>query len=177
MTADGRLGLSEYVSRPFRLKIVETCIGSIQRDLEEKWDRGATHIDKRTSASSVLAGLLGVSKRTVNRWLEGGVQSCNINLEELLKISMKYAYKETLELLEEDLEMHIAEFKAFKEKAEQSPTSMRPRSSWILKLLEEPSRTFTSFVSSLEGPNILFPGIDIFQTLIFRVEGVKSLCF
>ena len=104
------LSLSEYTSRYCRLKLVEATIRGIEHDLKERQDRGASNIDPRISASRILASLLGVSHRTVNRWLGGGVQSCNVNAEKLIRVALEYAPDEARRLLEEDLEGHRLAF-------------------------------------------------------------------
>jgi len=104
------LGLSEYTSRLCRLKLVEAAVGGIERELAEKCARGLSGIDKRTGGARVLAGILGVSVRSVQRWLSGGVQSCNVNAEKLIKVAVEYAPGRTADLLEEDMERHRFEF-------------------------------------------------------------------
>jgi len=45
----------------------------------------------------------------VQRWLSGGVQSCNVNAEKLIQASLEHAPEETKRLLAEDLAQHKAE--------------------------------------------------------------------
>ena len=67
-------------------------------------------MDPRVGAASILAGILGVSPRTVQRWMSGGVQSCNINAEKLIQASLEHAPEEAKRLLMEDLAQHEREF-------------------------------------------------------------------
>jgi hypothetical protein len=83
----------------------------LERELSERCDTGVSHLDPRVGAASVLAGILGVSRRTVQRWLSGGVQSCNVNAEKLIQASLEHAPEETKRLLVEDLQQHGAELK------------------------------------------------------------------
>ena len=103
------LGLSEYMSRHCRLRLVEACARGLERELSERCDTGVSHLDPRVGAASVLAGILDVSPRTVQRWLSGGVQSCNVNAEKLIQASLEHAPEETKRLLAEDLAQHKAE--------------------------------------------------------------------
>lgn len=103
------LGLSEYMSRHCRLRLVEACARGLERELSERCDMGVSHLDPRVGAASVLAGILDVSPRTVQRWLSGGVQSCNVNAEKLIQTSLEHAPEETKRLLAEDLAQHKAE--------------------------------------------------------------------
>ena len=63
--------------------------------------------ERAVGVAFVLAGILGVSVKTVQRWLSGGVQSCNVNAEKLIQVALEYSPERTLELLEKDLERHI----------------------------------------------------------------------
>jgi len=102
----GAVGISEYTSRECRLRLVEAAKAGLERELEDKCAKGVSQFDRRTGAARLLAGELGVSVRTVQRWLNGGVQSCNINAEKLIVTALKYAPEETGKLLEQDLETH-----------------------------------------------------------------------
>ena len=106
------LGLSEYTSRYCRLKLVEACVEGIERELNEKHDRGVSQLGPRVGPARVLARILGVSTRTVQRWISGGVQSCNVNCEALITAALRYAPEEALRLLEEDLLKHEEEFRS-----------------------------------------------------------------
>lgn len=99
-------GLSEYTSRKCRLKLALLLYESVLNELEKRRDRGMSQLDARAGASTLVAGMLGVTKRTVNRWIAGGVQSCNVNSDKLIKVCLNYAPSRTPELLEEDMENH-----------------------------------------------------------------------
>jgi DNA-binding transcriptional regulator YdaS (Cro superfamily) len=99
--------LTEYTSRAARLRLVEAAAQGVAEDLREKRDRGVSNLDSRAGASLVLAGLLGVSQRTVNRWLRGGVQSCNVNCARLIEVALQYSPQEAWKILGEDAEAHV----------------------------------------------------------------------
>jgi len=100
----GDFPLSEYTSRPCRLKLVELIHRAIRREVEAKRERGISH--SRASASSLLASMLGVTKRTINHWLSETVHSCNMNADKLIRLALKYDPYQTADLLYEDFENH-----------------------------------------------------------------------
>ena len=57
-------------------------------------------------AVPVLAGELGVRTQTVNRWLAGGIQGNNENVDNLVKIGLQRAPEETRKVLMGDFERH-----------------------------------------------------------------------
>ncbi len=62
--------LSEYVSRNCRMTLARVAVAGV-----EDWSRRANPMS-RISPAGLLAAQLGVSRRTVNRWLGGGIQGC-----------------------------------------------------------------------------------------------------
>lgn len=96
---DNPLTLSEYLSKPARARLVLACHCALQgRRREEGLSiRGAT---------SILAGEVGVSTRTVERWIARGIQSCDVNADRILEVAMDLAPRESKEILLEDLDVH-----------------------------------------------------------------------
>jgi hypothetical protein len=48
---------------------------------------------------STLAGILGVTRRTVERWISGGIQGCNVNVDKLLDAAWTLCPGEALRIL------------------------------------------------------------------------------
>jgi len=88
--------LSEYTSRRARYKLVQACL-DYYGELEEK---------SGVSPTKALASSLGVSQRTVQRWAKGGIQSCNPNAEEIIRLALLLVPREAARILQEDLETH-----------------------------------------------------------------------
>jgi len=88
--------LSEYTSRRARFKLVQACL-EFYEALEEK---------SGVSPTKALASSLGVSRRTVQRWAKGGIQSCNANAEEVIHLALTLVPQEAARILLEDLESH-----------------------------------------------------------------------
>jgi hypothetical protein len=88
--------LTEYVSRSCRRALAKVCVEGI-RDANPM---------SRISPTGILAAELGVSHRTVNRWLSGGIQGCDLNIERLIALSLRYSRADVEASLKEDLEAH-----------------------------------------------------------------------
>jgi len=88
--------LSEYTSRMARYRLVQACL-DYYGELEE---------ESGVSPTRALASSLGVSRRTVQRWARGGIQSCNANAEELIHLALQLVPREAAKILQEDLETH-----------------------------------------------------------------------
>jgi len=50
--------------------------------------------------------MMGVSRKSVGRWLAGEMQSCNVNAEKLLNLAIIYMPEVVRRVLLEDLERH-----------------------------------------------------------------------
>ena len=99
-------GLAEYASRDCRRKLVELVLRCIERELSEMRERGRSHIDGRVSAVGELSRRLGVTRRAVNKWLDGTNQSCNLNTDKLIRLALQYDPYGAEGILREDLEKH-----------------------------------------------------------------------
>ena len=62
----------------------------------------------RLSPAGLLAAELGVTRGTVNRWLRGGIQGCDVNVDRLIEAGLRYSPRETEAVLRGDLESHRA---------------------------------------------------------------------
>ena len=106
-------GIIEYLSRPARGKLVfELCRSLIDIDKENqtrKRERGRPPV----SGVTILASLLGVSRKSVGRWLAGDMQSSNVNAGRLLDLALLYVPDVLEEVLFEDLERHRVEVESF----------------------------------------------------------------
>ena len=106
---NGALGLSEYLSRPCRMKMVNALYAQLSFEVSEKKSAARNSgqpVNRKEAAFSILAGLLGVHRNTVSRWINRGYQACNANADQLITAAMKHCPERTLELLGEDLEIH-----------------------------------------------------------------------
>lgn len=113
------LGLSEYTSREGRLQLVKAAHEAITEELRRRRANGDLFVDKRIGASSLLARSLGVTKRTVERWVSGGIQACNVNAERLIEVALSLNPEWVIDILEEDLERHRFEFSTMTSKVRQ----------------------------------------------------------
>jgi hypothetical protein len=88
--------LTEYVSRDSRRTLTKLCIEGI----------GDANPMSNLSPAGILAAELGVSHRTINRWLSGGIQGCDINIERLIDIAIYYSRNDVEAALNQDLDTH-----------------------------------------------------------------------
>lgn len=61
---------------------------------------------EKLSPTKTFAGIVGVSVRTVERWISGNVQSCNVNAEAILRLGLRFDKDRTLALLNEEQSRH-----------------------------------------------------------------------
>ena len=95
--------LSEYVSRGCRMALARVAVVGVGA-----WSRRDNPMS-RLSPSGLLAAQLGVSRRTVNRWLSGGIQGCDLNVDRLIVAAFSYSPGEVEATLRADLESHRLE--------------------------------------------------------------------
>ena len=103
------LGLSEYTSRETRKKLVAAIHRKFDEELLDR--KRQNRRDNKPlrylgSASGILARCLGVDIRTVQRWLSGGIQSCNANAERVIQLALKEIPFQVFDILQEDFENH-----------------------------------------------------------------------
>ncbi len=96
----GDMDLCEYVSRWARWRLTIACVDSLR---ERARDRNGK---VRAAVIGPFAGRVGVSRRTVERWLANGIQSCNVNADRVVELAMELCPAEAGRILEEDLERH-----------------------------------------------------------------------
>lgn len=93
--------LSEYTSREARYRLVQLCLDKInERNQRKQNDEIAT---------LVLADQLYVSQRTVQRWAQGGIQSCNVNADAIINMALGLAQFDAAKILAKDLDRHRQE--------------------------------------------------------------------
>jgi hypothetical protein len=106
MTASSEImGLSEYVSRWARWRLVKTCVDGLHSDMRGEGGR------VRRSPVGAFASMCGVTPRTVERWLANGVQSCNVNAERIIELAVELSPAEAERILREDIAHHQEELK------------------------------------------------------------------
>jgi hypothetical protein len=110
--------LSEYTSREARFNLVLMVLAKY-RDTEEK---------KAVSATRQLADQLHVSQRSVQRWAQGGIQSCNVNAEAIIYLAIIVDPLEAAKILTEDLNRHRQQLLV------NIPDSYRPKTPEILEI-------------------------------------------
>jgi len=119
--------LSEYTSRRARYRLVQACLEYYGK-LKEK---------SRVSPTKALAGSLGVSQRTVQRWARGGIQSCNVNAETIIHTALILTPQQAIKILLQDFEEHHRQLViTLPPKAKQQPDNDTP-----LTRMEKPNRT------------------------------------
>lgn len=97
---DAPLSLSEYLSRPARMRLVQACHGALR-------DRRRGEGLAPCGATSILASMIGVSTRTAERWLSvDGIQSCDVNASRILEVAEELAPQDLTRILIEDLDVH-----------------------------------------------------------------------
>ena len=107
--------LIEYLSRPARMLIVQHLCEALVKEWYENVDTGVglNHGGRPPSTGAVLlASRLGVSRKSVDRWLNGEMQSCNRNAEKLLWLGLEYIPDLLIEVLWESVECHRKEVQA-----------------------------------------------------------------
>ena len=106
------LSKAEYV---FWKKIVQTLCSLFLKEQNTLRNLGAGYNSPGrppTSGVTYFSSMIGVSRKAVSRWLNGEMQSSNVNAERLLNIAAEFI-PETLEkILLEDLERHKLEVEA-----------------------------------------------------------------
>ena len=107
-------GIIEFLSRPARAKIVnhlcQTLISEYSRSIQQNERRRG-----RPPHSGVvfLSSTLGVSRKTVRRWVSGEMQSSNVNARRLLTFAVEVIPELLEEVLVSDLRRHRAEVEFF----------------------------------------------------------------
>lgn len=108
LQGDAILTLSEYVSRPARMKLVKAIHSALEFEINEKKriNRKSGARIGRNHPSRVLGDLLGVHTSTIWRWVTGGFQACNVNAEKVILLAFQHCPESAVEVLYEDLEIH-----------------------------------------------------------------------
>ncbi len=115
-TYSNATSLVEYLSRPARKKIVQCLCGVFleqQTALRNPGARPNSPGRPPRSGVTIVASMVGVSRKAVGRWFNGEMQSSNVNAERLLNIALEFIPKTLSEILIEDLERHRFEVEAY----------------------------------------------------------------
>ena len=122
-------GLSEYLSRPCRMKLVNALYDQLSFEIWEKKNferRNGQPVNRRETAYNAVSGILGVHRETVYRWIHKGYQACNVNAEKLITATLKHCPERALELLEEDMETHRFWFSGVSSEVQQGAVVSQP---------------------------------------------------
>ena len=95
------------------MKLVHVLYEQLSFEIWEKKNfarRNGQPVNRRETPVNALAGLLGVHRNTVSRWINKGYQACNANADKLLLAVMDHCPERALSLLEEDMETHRLHF-------------------------------------------------------------------
>ena len=123
-------GLSEYLSRPCRMKLVNALYEQLSFEIGEKKSAARNNgqpVNRRETAYNVLSSLLGVHRETVYRWINKGYQACNVNTEKLITATLKLCPERVIELLEEDMETHRFWFNSVVSEIQQGAVVSQPK--------------------------------------------------
>ncbi|MCX6649815.1 MAG: hypothetical protein NTV61_10590, partial [Candidatus Bathyarchaeota archaeon] len=96
--------IGEWIGKDARTRLAFLCLRGIESEL---CDKPLPHKSRgrQKSAPTLLSEKLGVNRRTVYRWLEGGgVKACDVNAGRLAEIAYDFDPIETRNVLLEDLE-------------------------------------------------------------------------
>jgi hypothetical protein len=115
--------LAEYTSREARYNLVLACLDHL------------TEQARRTNvaATMALAERLHVSQRSIQRWAQGGIQSCNVNAEAIIYAAVMWVPERAAEILAQDLEMHRRQLVETLPPGILDDTPMSPESEQCLK--------------------------------------------
>ena len=108
--------LVEYLSRPARKKIVQNLCGVFLEQQTMLRNQGARpNSPGRPPRSGVIlcSSMIGVSRKAVGRWLNGEMQSSNMNAERLLTVASEFIPETLSEILLEDLKRHKLEVEVY----------------------------------------------------------------
>jgi len=99
----------EYLSRGARRQIVESLCRYFLGEELKKRDMGVVRNTRGRppiSGITILSSMLGVSRKSVGRWIAGEMQSSNVNAERLLKLALDVIPEVLRNILYEDLTCH-----------------------------------------------------------------------
>lgn len=108
-------GIIEYLSRPARAKIVNQLCSALLTEYRSTVENNGRKGRGRPPVSGVclLASILGVSRKSVRRWVAGEMQSSNVNAKRLLTFALEFIPEILKEVLVSDLKQHQAEVEFF----------------------------------------------------------------
>ena len=98
MTSEGLATLSEYTSRETKCRLVHLCLEEIQGRIPTE--------EKSTDGAEILATQLGVSQRTVEKWMRGRTHTCMGEVDALIAYAIKAQPHKAAKILKRDLDTH-----------------------------------------------------------------------
>jgi ParB/RepB/Spo0J family partition protein len=101
-------GIEEYMARSCRRDLTRAIVDALEDNRDKDTPSGKDQLAART----------GVETRTVERWLTGDIQSCNINASQLVDTGLELCPQETMHILNEDLNRHASLLREIKARTE-----------------------------------------------------------
>jgi len=99
LTSKASATLSDYTSPDTRCRLVHLCLEEIQGRIPTE--------DKSTDeGAEILATRLGVSQRTVERWMQGRTHTCMGEVDALISYAIKIRPHKAAKILKRDLDTH-----------------------------------------------------------------------
>lgn len=100
--------LGEFLGKKTRNRLALICLKAIDANKESYLDSKVAKIGRPISSEAILAGVLEVSVRTVNRWMdEQGIQASDLNAERLAELAYNYFPKDVI-ILRSEAEDHLS---------------------------------------------------------------------
>jgi hypothetical protein len=100
--------LGELLGKSTRNRLALICLRTIDENRELIVDSKADRVGRPRSNEAILAGMLGVSVRTVDRWIDAeGIQASDLNAERLAEFAYHYSPVEVARILREEAEEHV----------------------------------------------------------------------
>ena len=100
--------LGEFLGKKTRNRLALICLQAIDANKESYLDSKVSKIGRPISSEAILAGVLEVSVRTVNRWMdEQGIQASDLNAERLAELAYDYYPKDVAIILRSEAEEHV----------------------------------------------------------------------
>ena len=109
-------GILEYLSRPARSNIVKTLCQELIKKREERYEGGLetrTRGRPYTTGANLLADMMGVSRKTIDRWINKELQGSNTNVGKMLRIAKLVMPRKLYKILHQDLTEHNRKIKQF----------------------------------------------------------------
>ena len=101
--------LGEFLGKKTRNRLALICLKAIDANKENYLDSKVGKIGRPISSETILAGVIGVSAKTVNRWMdEQEIQASDLNAERLAELAYNYFPKDVEIILRSEAEEHLS---------------------------------------------------------------------